>query len=135
MTIHFQDQRGAASLGYRNRAVSNVIICEQKPYPVQCSCRCKVFEVQSWPYFKERILICRARGLDYFYDILLFKIYPGFQRFIKSTEPDLEPGYLKYGHTFSLSPLHPTKPLYQFPNSANNNYVTVTLNKHKGRFL
>ena len=31
MTLHLRDQRGAASLRYRNRAVITVLMCEQKP--------------------------------------------------------------------------------------------------------
>ena len=32
MTLHFRDRRGAASFRYRNRAVTAVLVCEQKPY-------------------------------------------------------------------------------------------------------
>ena len=31
VTLHFRDQRGAASLRYRNRAKITVLMCEQKP--------------------------------------------------------------------------------------------------------
>ena len=39
MWLHFREQRGAASLRYRNRAEIIVIMREQKPYLVWFSCR------------------------------------------------------------------------------------------------
>ena len=34
--LHPQDQRGVASIRYRNRAEITVLVCEQKPYPEWC---------------------------------------------------------------------------------------------------
>ena len=46
MTIQFQDERSAALLRHRNRAETTVPLCEQMPYPVWFSCRCKSYQVQ-----------------------------------------------------------------------------------------
>ena len=43
VTLHFRDQRGAASLRYRNGAKITVLMCEQMPYPIWFSCRCNLF--------------------------------------------------------------------------------------------
>ena len=32
--LHFRDRRWAASLRYKNRAATTVLVCEHKPYPV-----------------------------------------------------------------------------------------------------
>ena len=32
--LHFGDRRWAASLRYKNRAATTVLVCEEKPYPV-----------------------------------------------------------------------------------------------------
>ena len=43
VTLHFRDQRGAASLRYRNSAAKTVLMRVQKPYPVWFSCRRKSY--------------------------------------------------------------------------------------------
>ena len=45
LTIYFRDQRGAASLRYRNAAEITVVICELKSYQIWFSCRHKSFPV------------------------------------------------------------------------------------------
>ena len=43
VTLHFRDQRGAASLRYRNGAKITFLKCEQMPYPIWFPCRCNIF--------------------------------------------------------------------------------------------
>ena len=45
-TLHFRDQRGTASLRYRNRAKITVLMCEQKPYSAWFSCMRKSYPVE-----------------------------------------------------------------------------------------
>ena len=47
--LHFRDRRDAASLRYRNRATTTVLVCEQKPSPVWFSWRRK-----SCPVLREQ---------------------------------------------------------------------------------
>ena len=44
-TLHFRDQRGAASLRYRSRAKITVLMCKQKPVQAWFSCRRKSYPV------------------------------------------------------------------------------------------
>ena len=43
--LHFWDQRGTASLRYRNRTEITVLMCKQKPYPVRFSFPCKSYNL------------------------------------------------------------------------------------------
>ena len=48
VTLHFRDQRVAASLRHRNRAEITVLMCEQNPYLVWFSCRLKSYLLDAY---------------------------------------------------------------------------------------
>ena len=45
VTLSFGALRGTAALCYRNHAEITLFMCEQKPYPVWFSCRCKSYRI------------------------------------------------------------------------------------------